>query len=328
MPPIKRLLITPGEPAGIGPDITLRIAQQNWPVELLVVASPALLKERAAQLNLPIALIESDLDQAPSAHVAGQLKVLPVMLNAPVKAGTLAIENSAYVMQTLKIAAFAALEKRAHALVTGPVHKGILNQAGIVFSGHTEFLAQCAGVEQTVMLFVVNQLRVALVTTHIPLKAVPAAITPARLKAILSILKHALQRQFNITAPRILVCGLNPHAGEGGYLGREEIEVITPVLDELRQQQYLLQGPLPADTLFTPHYLQQADAILAMYHDQALPVVKHIGFSHAVNVTLGLPFIRTSVDHGTALDIAGTNKVDIGSMEAAMTLATQLESPI
>jgi 4-hydroxythreonine-4-phosphate dehydrogenase len=318
---MKTILITPGEPAGIGPDITLQIAQKEWDAHLLVIADPHLLAERAEQLDLPLKIVKGD---AQTPHRPGTLNVLPIELNDKVIPGTLNVANAEYVVKTLEKAASICQEKKAAAIVTGPVHKGIINTSGIPFMGHTEFFAHYCQVPQTVMLFVVDQLKVALVTTHLPLAMVPAAITQDRLQSILIILNTELKTRFHLQSPRILVCGLNPHAGEDGYLGREEINIITPTLNLLRAQNYLIEGPLPADTIFTPHCLQRADVILAMYHDQALPVVKYIGFDHAVNVTLGLPFLRTSVDHGTALDIAGTKAANSGSMATALNLAIKL----
>lgn len=321
---IKRILITPGEPAGIGPDIAIQIAQLSWAAELVVIADPDLLEQRAALLDLPLKLQVCDLDQPAKKQVAETLNVLPVKLNNAVEPGKLNPANADYVLRTLQLASQYCLDKQASAIVTGPVHKSIINEAGIEFSGHTEFFAKMCGVPHTVMLFVVDQLQVALATTHLPLAKVPKAITKERLRLTLSILQAELKRQFHIAAPRILVCGLNPHAGEGGYLGREEIEVITPLLNELREENYIISGPLPADTIFTPKNLQQADVVLAMYHDQALPLVKYLGFGHAVNVTLGLPFVRTSVDHGTAIDMAGTKAADPGSLAAALNLAIKM----
>lgn len=320
----KRILVTPGEPAGVGPDVTIKLAQQAKPAELIAIADPDLLQERAKQLGLPLQLIECDLTSSPTLHQAGTLKILPISMQGKSEAGKLNPHHAGYVIQTLEKAAALCIEEKAAAVVTGPVNKSVINEAGIAFTGHTEFFAQQAGVDHTVMLFVVDQLKVALATTHLPLSEVPKAIQKDSLRVVLSVLREGLQAQFGIASPRILVCGLNPHAGENGYLGREEIEVISPLLRELQSQGHLLQGPLPADTIFTPHHLQQADAVLAMYHDQALPLVKYIGFDHAVNVTLGLPFIRTSVDHGTAIDIAGTGKANPGSMEAATQLAIHL----
>lgn len=324
MPNVLRIAITTGEPAGIGPDIVIRIAQQVWPVELIALGDPALLTERAQRLNLPLVLNEVDLSETASLHVPGALKIYPIKLTTAAEPGTINPMNAQYVIQQLKEGAALCQNKIAHALVTAPVHKALLNQAGINFTGHTEFFAQYCHAPQTVMLFIVNKMKVALVTTHIPLAKVPETLTAKRLQLTLSILREALQNYFKLIEPRILVCGLNPHAGEGGYLGREEIDVIRPTLSKLRAQGYQLEGPLPADTIFTKEFLKRADAILAMYHDQALPVVKYLGFGNAVNVTLGLPFIRTSVDHGTALDIAGTDKADASSLAEALRLGIRL----
>ena len=324
MSEIMRILITPGEPAGIGPDVTVQIAQEAWPAELIAIADPLLLQERAKQIGLPLECIPWHPEQKATLHQKKTLKVLPVSLDASVAPGKLNKTNAAYVIHTLENAASLCEKKAAHAIVTGPVHKGILNDAGIAFTGHTEFFAHHAGVKHTVMLFVIDDLKIALATTHLPLSDVPKAITKEKLRLVLSILNRELTQLFRIASPRIAVCGLNPHAGENGHLGREEIDVIEPLLVELRKENYAVTGPLPADTIFTPKQLAVSDAILAMYHDQALPVVKYIGFDHAVNVTLGLPFIRTSVDHGTALDIAGTNNANPGSMLAAINLALKL----
>jgi 4-hydroxythreonine-4-phosphate dehydrogenase len=322
---IPRVLITPGEPAGIGPDVALQIIQKNWPAELIVIADPDLLIQRARQIGLSLQLMEHDQRQPIRPHQPGKLSIIPIKLNMPVESGKLNSANADYVARTLDMAAMLCIKKSADALVTGPVHKGVMNQAGMAFTGHTEFFAKICHAPHTVMLFVIDQMKVALTTTHLSLANVPQAITKERLRATLSILHDELQQKFHIRSPRLLVCGLNPHAGEGGHLGREEIEIITPLLEELRtQQQYQIEGPLPADTIFTSHYLQRADAVLAMYHDQGLPLVKYLGFGRAVNITLGLPFLRTSVDHGTALDIAGTKAVDPGSMDAAVTLAIKL----
>lgn len=320
---IPRILITPGEPAGVGVDVAVRIAQQAWPAELVVIADPELLLARAKQIGLPLQLVTVDLSQSPTQHQPGTLKIIPVALSMPATAGKLDVNNAAYVLKTLEIAASLCEQQQANAIVTGPVHKEIMNQAGIAFSGHTEFFAQHASVPQTVMLFVVDQLKVALVTTHLPLVKVSAAITANHLRSVLTIVHNELKKKFHLAEPRIAICGLNPHAGEGGYLGREEIDIMIPVINELRQEMNLL-GPLPADTIFTPAILSQTDIILGMYHDQVLPVVKYLGFDRAVNVTLGLPYIRTSVDHGTALDIAGTSTVNSGSMQAAIHLAISM----
>ena len=322
------ILLTPGEPAGIGPDIIIQLAQHAWPQALIVIADPDLLLERAKKLNLPLALTGWDGQEknAKSHSPAGSIKIFPHPLKNKSVCGILDTENARYVIETLSIAAQFCLDKKAAAVVTGPVHKSIINQAGIAFSGHTEFFRDYCGVSATVMLFVVDQCKIALATTHLPLQQVSAAITRQHLHAVLNVLHHDLQQRFHIAAPRIVVCGVNPHAGESGHLGREEIDVIAPLLHDLNQQGFHLAGPVSADTAFTPTQLKKADAILAMYHDQALPLVKYIGFGHAVNVTLGLPFIRTSVDHGTALDLAGTGQADAGSMLAALKLAIKLSA--
>jgi 4-hydroxythreonine-4-phosphate dehydrogenase len=321
---VPRLLLTPGEPAGIGPDLAIALAQMPLPAALAVVCDPDLLTARAQRLGLPLQLRLLDPGQAPQAHRPGELQVRAVPLAAAVTPGRLDPRNAAYVVETLRLAASEVLAGAAGALVTGPVHKGVINDAGIPFTGHTEFLAQLCHAPMPVMMLVAGTLRVALATTHLPLREVPAAITAESLEAVLRVLHRDLRRRFAIAEPRILVCGLNPHAGEGGHLGREEIDTIEPLLERLRGEGLRLSGPLPADTLFTPRSLNQGDAVLAMYHDQGLPVLKHAGFGEAVNVTLGLPIVRTSVDHGTALDLAGTGRADSGSLQAALQLALQL----
>ncbi|WP_027330285.1 4-hydroxythreonine-4-phosphate dehydrogenase PdxA [Marinimicrobium agarilyticum] len=320
----RRLALTPGEPAGIGPDLAVLLAQSERPDEIVAVADPALLEARAKQLGLPLKLRELDANQPPSPQKAGELTVAPVPLRSPVTAGTLNPSNSAYVLQTLDFAIAGCQSQTFHALVTGPVHKGVINDAGIAFSGHTEYLADKTGTPRVVMMLATKGLRVALATTHIPLKDVAGALNETLLTEVLDILHGDLQRDFGIREPRILVCGLNPHAGEGGHMGREELDLIEPVLEKQRARGQNLIGPLPADTLFTPKHLDRADAVLAMYHDQGLPVLKFKGFGRAVNVTLGLPIIRTSVDHGTALDLAGTGRIDVGSLQTALDYARQM----
>jgi 4-hydroxythreonine-4-phosphate dehydrogenase len=315
------LAITPGEPAGIGPDLIVALASRPRAADWVVVADPALLEGRARQLGIALTL-ETDLD-AP-VRDGGRLTVLPVPLDVPSTPGRLDVANAGYVLRTLEIAADGCLTGRFRAMVTGPVQKSVINDAGIAFSGHTEFLQQRAGVEDVVMLLVAGSLRVALATTHLPLRAVPDAITPQLLGRRLNLLIDGLRRRFGIAEPRILVAGLNPHAGESGHLGREDLDVIAPVCEAARRAGHNVRGPLPADTVFTAPWLEQADAVLAMYHDQGLPVLKHSGFGEAVNVTLGLPFIRTSVDHGTALDLAGSGRARTGSLEAALALAGTL----
>ncbi|MBY5993019.1 4-hydroxythreonine-4-phosphate dehydrogenase PdxA [Ferrimonas balearica] len=319
-----RIAVTPGEPAGIGPDLVVELAQQDWPVELVVCADPDLLTQRAKRLGYPLTLRPYQPGQAPQPQQAGTLTIAPTALKEPVKLGQLDEGNSGYVVDTLKFACEHNLSGEFAAVVTGPVHKGIINQAGISFSGHTEFFAQQAGCQDVVMMLATEGLQVALVTTHIPLAYVSKAITPARLEKVIRILHQDLRSKFGLAQPRILVCGLNPHAGEGGHLGREELEVIEPTLATLRSEGMLLTGPLPADTLFQPKYLDETDVVLAMYHDQGLPVLKYKGFGRALNITLGLPFIRTSVDHGTALELAGTGQADSGSFRVALSKAIEL----
>ncbi|WP_210756787.1 4-hydroxythreonine-4-phosphate dehydrogenase PdxA [Caldichromatium japonicum] len=323
-PSVLRLAITPGEPAGVGPDLIVRLAAaESAPAELVAIADPELLAERAAHLGLKLGIEPFEPSQPPSPQRAGRLKIWPVPLAHPVEAGRLDPANAPYVLETLKRACAGCLEGRFDALVTGPVHKGIINDAAIPFTGHTEFLAEYCGGEP-VMMLAIPGLRVALATTHLPLNQVSAAITRASLARVVDVLHQDLIQRFGIREPRILVCGLNPHAGEGGHLGREEIEVIEPVLAQRRAHGWRLIGPVPADTAFVPPRLQDVDAVLAMYHDQGLPVLKHLGFGHAVNITLGLPIIRTSVDHGTALELAGTDRADLGSLRQALLLACQL----
>jgi 4-hydroxythreonine-4-phosphate dehydrogenase len=321
----KRFALTPGEPAGIGPDLCLLLARDSHPHALIAVASIDLMRARAAELGLDIALIEVTPDRWPDQPApAGSLYVWDAPLGAPAVSGQLNPANAEYVLATLKRAGQGCLDGSFAGMITAPVHKGVINEAGIPFSGHTEFLAELTSTEQVVMMLATRGLRVALVTTHLPLKDVPAAITTERLQRVTHILHADLVKKFGIARPRILVCGLNPHAGEGGHLGREEIEVIEPVLASLRGEGLDLIGPLPADTLFTPKHLEQCDAVLAMYHDQGLPVLKYKGFGAAVNVTLGLPIVRTSVDHGTALDLAGTGRIDTGSLQVALETAYQM----
>ncbi|MCA1921223.1 4-hydroxythreonine-4-phosphate dehydrogenase PdxA [Buttiauxella noackiae] len=321
---IQRVVITPGEPAGIGPDLVIALAQRDWPVEVVVAASPELLLERAALLGLPLQLNPYSSDIPASPQAAGTLTILPIALRAPVKPGLLEVKNGEYVVEMLARACDGCINGEFAALITGPVHKGIINDAGIPFIGHTEFFEERSHSEKVVMMLATEELRVALATTHLPLKAISDAITPDLLRQIISILYHDLQTKFGIAQPHVLVCGLNPHAGEGGHMGTEEIDTIIPVLDEMRGLGMKLSGPLPADTLFQPKYLDNADAVLAMYHDQGLPVLKYQGFGRAVNITLGLPFIRTSVDHGTALDLAGQGKAEVGSFITALNLAIKM----
>lgn len=324
MTPIRRIVITPGEPAGIGPDLIVLLAQHAWPVELVVCADPVLLLARARLLGVPLTLRDYDPRLPAQAQQPGSLTVLPVPLEGDVVPGMLNVANGQYVVATLARACDGCLNGEFSALVTGPVHKGIINDAGVPFTGHTEFFAERSGCARVVMMLASDRLRVALATTHLPLQAVPAAITPQTLSEVITILDGDLRSKFGIQQPRIYVCGLNPHAGEGGHMGREELDVIIPTLEQLRTRGLDLIGPLPADTLFQPKYLDHADAVLAMYHDQGLPVLKFQGFGHAVNITLGLPFIRTSVDHGTALDLAASGQAQPGSFITALNLAIEM----
>lgn len=321
MTPCYRIALTPGEPAGIGPDLVITLAQQAQAHEIVAIADPHLLQTRAQQLGLSLKLREINLQDTPRPNAAGELAILPVTLAEPAVPGKLNVHNAPYILRTLDAAIDGCVAGHFAALVTGPVQKSIINDAGIAFSGHTEYLAEKTHTEKVVMMLATEGLRVALATTHVPLKDVAAAITEDELTQVTEILHRDMQVQFGIAQPRILVCGLNPHAGEGGHLGREEIEIIEPVLKQLRARGMNLIGPLPADTLFTPKYLDHADAVLAMYHDQGLPVLKYKGFGQAVNITLGLPIIRTSVDHGTALDLAATGKADLGSLRTALSYA-------
>jgi len=323
--PIPRIALTPGEPAGIGPDLCIQLARQDLPYEPVVIASPELLEQRAKQLGMPLQIRLFDSSLPASRRQAGCLTVLPVELVEPVQCGCVNQANSRYVLKTITKASKGCMDGIFAAMVTGPVHKGIINDAGFPFSGHTEYIADITG-GHPVMMLAIPGLRVALVTNHLPLADVSQAITHTRLRTVIRILDHDLRVRFNLDNPKILVCGLNPHAGEGGHLGREEIDVIEPVLDGFRAQGLNLEGPLPADSLFTPKYLDSADAVLAMYHDQGLPVLKSKGFGQAVNITLGLPIIRTSVDHGTALDLAGSGKADPGSLFVALQTALSMTS--
>lgn len=320
---LPRIAITAGEPAGIGPDLLVALAQQIQPAQIIAIANPELLQQRALQLGLPLHLRTWQPAQA-TTRAAGVLFIVPIEIDAPVSVGKLDKANARYVLRTLETAVDGCMSGQFDALVTAPVHKGIINDAGIAFSGHTEFFAERTHTANVVMMLATEQLRVALATTHLPLAEVSRHITRTHLDSVLRILHRDLRDKFGLLQPRILVLGLNPHAGEGGHLGREEIDEIEPCLRALRAEGMQLLGPLPADTAFTPKYLQQTDAVLAMYHDQGLPVLKYQGFGRAVNITLGLPVIRTSVDHGTALDLAGSGRADSGSLRAALALAIEL----
>ena len=317
------LAITAGEPAGIGPDLCVQLAVTPPAIPFVIISDKHLLQQRAALLGIPLQI--RDYSGAPeSVCRPDNLAVIHIPLVAECQPGVLNAANSEYVLATLRRAAQGSQMSEFAGMVTAPVHKGIINDAGFNFTGHTEFLAEQTGSRQVVMMLVGGGMRVALATIHLPLKDVPASITAPLLENVLRITQRDLQQRFGIARPRILVAGLNPHAGEGGYLGHEEIEVMIPVLDRLRAEGMLVSAPLPADTLFTPQKLAQCDCVLAMYHDQGLPVLKHASFGQGVNVTLGMPIIRTSVDHGTALDLAGTGKADGGSLIEAIRLAARM----
>jgi len=323
---MRRIALTAGEPAGIGVDLCIQLAQHpTLECEIVVLADVELLEQRAKQLHLPLSIRLYDPNLPAVSNVAGELCVLPISLAHSAQAGILNKANSGYVLALLDRATQGCISGEFSAMVTAPVHKGIINEAGMPFTGHTEYIANITQ-GHPVMMLATEGLRVALVTTHLPLSKVSEAITPDTLESVIRILHHDLIVRFGIAQPTILVCGLNPHAGENGYLGSEEIDVIDPVLEKLRAEGMNLQGALPADSLFTPKYLNDADAVLAMYHDQGLPVLKYKGFGNAVNITLGLPIIRTSVDHGTALDIAGTGRSDIGSLQYAVKTALIMSS--
>ncbi|WP_158967366.1 4-hydroxythreonine-4-phosphate dehydrogenase PdxA [Paraglaciecola sp. L3A3] len=323
---LLKLAVTPGEPAGIGPDLVLAVAQREWQAQLVVFADGEMLRQRAELLGLPITLVDYD----PSIKTllpAGHLYIVDIKTKVAVEPGKLNSENGHYVVETLRQACRKNIDGEFDAVVTGPVHKGVINDAGISFSGHTEFFAHESNTNDVVMMLATEGLRVVLATTHIPLAYVSKAITFERLHKVLHIVNTDLMLKFGIKKPHIFVCGLNPHAGENGHLGKEEILVINPALEALRAEGLNITGPLPADTIFNPKYLEQADAVLAMYHDQGLPVLKYKGFGASINITLGLPFIRTSVDHGTALDLAGTGDADTGSfilaIERAISIAAE-----
>lgn len=321
---LPRLVVTAGEPAGIGPDLCLELARRNWDAQLFFVADPQLLQARAEALKLQINIESAEPGAERIAHKPGTLSVISKRLAADCVPGRLNPANARYVLECIDTAARGCLAGDFDAMITAPAHKAVINEGGIAFSGHTEFLAELCETSQPVMLLIAGRLRVALVTTHLPLTEVSRNITPERLRRVIRVLHKGLVDLFGIQQPVIAVCGLNPHAGEGGHLGREEIDTIGPVLDELRQQDLALIGPLPADTAFTPQGSGGADGILCMYHDQGLPVLKYAGFGKAVNLTLGLPIVRTSVDHGTALALAGSGRADAGSIVAATWLALDL----
>ena len=321
---IPRIAITPGEPAGIGPDVVLATAQREWDAQLVAICDANLMRERAKTLGLNVDITTFDPGRPASAHTPGSLAVQQVDLARPVAAGQLDSANAPYVLDTLRAAVAGCQAGSFDALVTAPVQKSVINDAGIPFTGHTEFLADETGTAQVVMMLATRELRVALATTHLAVRDIPDAITPQLLRDTLRILDADLRGKFGIEAPRIAVLGLNPHAGEGGHLGTEEIDTIIPVLEELRARGLDLVGPLPADTAFNPGILGSCDAVFAMYHDQGLPVLKFSGFGRAINITLGLPIIRTSVDHGTALDLAGSGGADPGSLHEALENACRM----
>lgn len=316
------IVITPGEPAGIGPDLVVLLAQKLRAEPWAVIADADMLRARAGALHVPLTLNE---DVAAPSGKPGELTVIHTPLQNVAVPGKLDTANVAGVLNALNRAIDGCLQGQFSGMVTGPMQKSVVNEAGIVFSGHTEYLAEASGVDDVVMLLVAGELRVALATTHLALKDVPAAITEALLTRRLRIFVEGLRSMFGIAEPRLLVAGLNPHAGESGHLGREEIDIIAPAVARLQNEGIAITGPLAADTLFTPQYLDHADGVMAMYHDQGLPVLKYAGFGRAVNVTLGLPFLRTSVDHGTALDLAGSGNIDTGSMVAALDLASAMD---
>lgn len=319
------LLVTTGEPAGIGPDIAIALAAREQACRLAFAGDPDLLAERARRLGLRLQFSEVG-PGGPHPHRAGEMQVVPASLAVAVTPGVLDARNVPYVLSLLDTAIDGCLRGEYHGMVTAPLQKSVIAETGRPFLGHTEYLADRTGSAHPVMLLVAGTLRVALVTTHLPLADVPAAVTPERLKLTLAGLHAGLRQRFRLPSPRILVLGLNPHAGESGHLGREEIEVIAPVIAAARAVGIDARGPLPADTAFTPNALAEGDAVLAMYHDQGLPVLKHAGFGRGVNMTLGLPIVRTSVDHGTALDLAGTGRADAGSLQAAIDLALDCQA--
>lgn len=316
----KSIWVTQGEPAGVGPDLIVYLGQRTWRFPIVVVGDKGVLLERADQLGLMLQISDYHEALKKNDFQKGKIYLYSVPVAQQVFPGHLNSANVPQVLEILNVAGRACVDEIASAVVTAPIHKAIINQSGYAFSGHTEFFSDLAGGMQVVMMLLTEKMKMTLLTTHIPLSVVPSKITRENLQKTIKLIHQQLQYWFGITHPKIAVCGLNPHAGEGGYLGREELDIMIPALDELRKQGLLILGPLPADTVF----LEEADVILAMYHDQGLPLLKYSGFSSAVNMTLGLPFIRTSVDHGTALSLAGTGRVDTGSMFAAIELAMSL----
>lgn len=323
---LPKIAITAGDPAGIGPELIVKIAQDTFSATLVAIGNADLLQRQARQLGLPLTIHPYQPETSQRLTQTGGIHVLDVPLHHPVVWGKPNQHNAHYILESLTQAASRCLKQEFAAIVTGPVNKAVINQAGIPFTGHTEFFAQQTQTAKVVMMLAIPEMRVALATTHLPLSQVAAAITPTLLKETLTILHNDLQRYFGIQHPRILVCGLNPHAGEGGHIGQEERDVIEPTLQQLRAQGLNLHGPLAADTIFTAKYLAKADAILAMYHDQGLPVLKCKGFGQAVNITLGMPIIRTSVDHGTGFDIAGSGQANPDSLRLAIETAIRMST--
>ncbi len=320
----RPLVLTPGEPAGIGPDLVISLCQQNFDTGLVVISDSELLHERARHLLRDIKIVPYDANNPPETHRAGQLTVLSSPLITPVRPGHPSTDNASSVLATIDRAVDGCLNGEFSAMVTGPVHKAVINEAGYSFSGHTEYIAARCNNAFPVMMLMNQTLRVALVTTHLPLARVAESITAELVETVITTVNRDMRSWFRIERPRLLVCGLNPHAGESGYLGREEIERIEPVIHKLRQQGLDIRGPVPADTAFTPDSLKEADVVISMFHDQGLPVLKSLGFGETVNITLGLPIIRTSVDHGTAFDLAGTGRASAGSLLAAIQCAASL----
>ena len=318
---IPKLILTTGEPAGIGPDLILVAASEEWDAHLIAVGDRSLLEARAGTLGLDVALVPYSSTDPITRHQAGRLPLIDLPLTAPCTAGKTDPQNTSYVLAQLDLAVSLCESGECHGMVTAPVHKATINESGIRFSGHTEYLAETTHTKQVVMLLASGDLRVALATTHLPLRSVPDAIEPANLKSTLTVLHQDLTKRFGLNQPRITVLGLNPHAGEGGHLGHEDLTIIAPVCDALRESGLAITGPLPADSAFIPDMRAKTDAYLAMYHDQGLPVLKALGFHGSVNITLGLPIVRTSVDHGTALELAGSGKADAGSLKAAIQAA-------
>ena len=321
---LPRIILTSGEPAGIGPDLCLKLAESDWPCELVIAADPDLLRARANLLGLDPQIDEYSPRKERTRHRARALRIIPIALASPVEAGRLSAANARYVLALLDRAIDGCTTGEFDAMVTAPVQKSVINETGVVFTGHTEYLAERTNTPRAVMMLVAEHLRVALATTHLPLRSVSDALSIALLTEVMAVIDTDLRKRFGLARPRILVCGLNPHAGESGHLGREEIEIIAPAIAAARHAGINASGPMPADTAFTPRSLAGADVVLAMYHDQGLPVLKFAGFGGAINVTLGLPLIRTSVDHGTALDLAGTGQADAGSLAAALQQAIEL----